>query len=269
MVEDKDSPTPPLEAELPARATRRSSPVDPQIVPRVTRRSPNSESEVQRITRRSPNLEAEVQRITRRSPNLDPDAQGATRGSPNSEGTQSPNLEGEAALRQTRRAIAANHTNGTSNGAADITPSSSNGNGGGLPCWECSVCTYKNIEEEFKCAMCETRKGTSTRKPRATSQVTNQNQVVQIQALAAELVTKQTNAALRRQRRRLLHESRGPGAVSRLGRLKNIDRNRGTKINVTVNNITVVITDYPELKSPVSTASNATTSPAPSVGDAD
>ena len=121
-------------------------------------------------------------------------------------------------------------------------------------------------------------------------------------------MTKQTNAALRRQRRRLLHQSRGaggPGAVSRLGRLKNIDRNRfvqedfklkvatsrfryfgisvadciyncvttrscrGTKINVTVNNVTVVITDYPELKSPVSTASNATTSPAPSVGDAD
>jgi len=29
--------------------------------------------------------------------------------------------------------------------------------------WECSVCTYNNKAEAFKCEMCDTRKGTSTR----------------------------------------------------------------------------------------------------------
>ena len=29
--------------------------------------------------------------------------------------------------------------------------------------WECSVCTYKNSPEAFKCDMCDVRKGTSTR----------------------------------------------------------------------------------------------------------
>ena len=32
--------------------------------------------------------------------------------------------------------------------------------------WDCSVCTFKNNPEAFKCAMCDVRKGTSTRKPR-------------------------------------------------------------------------------------------------------
>ena len=29
--------------------------------------------------------------------------------------------------------------------------------------WDCSVCTYKNNSEAFKCLVCDTRKGTSTR----------------------------------------------------------------------------------------------------------
>lgn len=29
--------------------------------------------------------------------------------------------------------------------------------------WDCSVCTYRNGAEAFKCAMCDVRKGTSTR----------------------------------------------------------------------------------------------------------
>uniref|UniRef100_A0A3B3ZXD1 RanBP2-type domain-containing protein n=1 Tax=Periophthalmus magnuspinnatus TaxID=409849 RepID=A0A3B3ZXD1_9GOBI len=28
--------------------------------------------------------------------------------------------------------------------------------------WDCSVCTYKNTAEAFKCMMCDVRKGTST-----------------------------------------------------------------------------------------------------------
>jgi len=32
--------------------------------------------------------------------------------------------------------------------------------------WDCSVCTYRNSPEAFKCVMCDVRKGTSTRKSR-------------------------------------------------------------------------------------------------------
>merc|ERR1712168_920893 len=32
--------------------------------------------------------------------------------------------------------------------------------------WDCSVCTFSNSQEAFKCEMCDVRKGTSTRKPR-------------------------------------------------------------------------------------------------------
>jgi hypothetical protein len=45
--------------------------------------------------------------------------------------------------------------------------------------WECTVCTYRNRFEAFKCEMCDTRKGTSTRKPRLNQNVVEQQQIVQ------------------------------------------------------------------------------------------
>lgn len=43
--------------------------------------------------------------------------------------------------------------------------------------WDCSVCTYRNKPGEFKCSICDVRKGTSTRRPRLTSQVAAIQQV--------------------------------------------------------------------------------------------
>ncbi|XP_068853745.1 YY1-associated factor 2 isoform X2 [Aphelocoma coerulescens] len=40
--------------------------------------------------------------------------------------------------------------------------------------WDCSVCTFRNSAEAFKCLMCDVRKGTSTRKPRPVSQLVAQ-----------------------------------------------------------------------------------------------
>lgn len=40
--------------------------------------------------------------------------------------------------------------------------------------WDCSVCTYRNTAEAFKCLMCDVRKGTSTRKPRINPQLVAQ-----------------------------------------------------------------------------------------------
>ncbi|XP_051997097.1 RING1 and YY1-binding protein B [Xyrauchen texanus] len=40
--------------------------------------------------------------------------------------------------------------------------------------WDCSVCTFRNSAEAFKCSICDVRKGTSTRKPRINSQMVAQ-----------------------------------------------------------------------------------------------
>ncbi|XP_038141168.1 RING1 and YY1-binding protein B [Cyprinodon tularosa] len=45
--------------------------------------------------------------------------------------------------------------------------------------WDCSVCTYKNTAEAFKCSICDVRKGTSTRKPRINSQLAAQQSAQQ------------------------------------------------------------------------------------------
>ncbi|VDK45560.1 unnamed protein product [Anisakis simplex] len=45
--------------------------------------------------------------------------------------------------------------------------------------WECTVCTFRNRIEAFKCEMCDTRKGTSTRKPRLNQNVVQHHTVVQ------------------------------------------------------------------------------------------
>uniref|UniRef100_A0A452RQE2 YY1 associated factor 2 n=1 Tax=Ursus americanus TaxID=9643 RepID=A0A452RQE2_URSAM len=39
--------------------------------------------------------------------------------------------------------------------------------------WDCSVCTFRNSAEAFKCMMCDVRKGTSTREEKAGSLTSN------------------------------------------------------------------------------------------------
>jgi len=61
--------------------------------------------------------------------------------------------------------------------------------------WDCPVCTFKNRFEAFKCEMCDTRKGTSTRKPRLNMNVVQQQQIlVQSLALNEGKVQKRTRA---------------------------------------------------------------------------
>lgn len=42
-------------------------------------------------------------------------------------------------------------------------------NGDDVGWWDCSLCTYKNSAEKFKCEICDLRRGTSTRKPRCST----------------------------------------------------------------------------------------------------
>lgn len=51
--------------------------------------------------------------------------------------------------------------------------------------WNCSVCTYSNSPEAFKCLMCNVRKGTSTRKPRLNQLIVAQQEATRAMAQSA------------------------------------------------------------------------------------
>ncbi|XP_071961115.1 YY1-associated factor 2-like isoform X2 [Antedon mediterranea] len=97
--------------------------------------------------------------------------------------------------------------------------------------WDCSVCTYKNTPEAFKCEMCDVRKGTSTRKPRLNPQLVAQQQAQQALAQPPPPVKQNSKKEHKRKYR---------------PRLKNVDRNSAITTEVTVNDIPIVITEYKE-----------------------
>ncbi|KAL7736077.1 hypothetical protein ACLKA6_003814 [Drosophila palustris] len=105
--------------------------------------------------------------------------------------------------------------------------------------WDCSVCTYRNSAEAFKCRMCDVRKGTSTRKPRLNS------------ALVAQQAATLPGASGNMPNGKPASSSRhGSGHDSRQrhkrypARLKNVDRSTAQTREVTVNSVTVFITEY-------------------------
>ncbi|EAA14605.2 YY1-associated factor 2 isoform X2 [Anopheles arabiensis] len=107
--------------------------------------------------------------------------------------------------------------------------------------WDCSVCTYRNTAEAFKCLMCDVRKGTSTRKPRLNSALAAQQAATQAfpgasggAQVVSNVKSPGNTKALRSKSKRSKHPAR----------LKNIDRSSGQTREVTVNSVTVVITEY-------------------------
>lgn len=124
--------------------------------------------------------------------------------------------------------------------------------------WDCSVCTFRNTAEAFKCLMCDVRKGTSTRKPRINPQLVAQQvaqQYSQVQPAAAAAAATNTSSGKNRDKKekRTLSRRRHPP------RLKNIDRSSAQTREVTVNSVTVVITEY-KPKVPKSAETLSTTS---------
>lgn len=124
--------------------------------------------------------------------------------------------------------------------------------------WDCSVCTYRNTAEAFKCLMCDVRKGTSTRKPRINPQLVAQ-QVAQQQYVPLLKPGKKEgsggSSGIKEKERKLdklRRKNRHPP------RLKNIDRSTAQSNEVTVNNVTVTITEYkPKVKKGSDQSSNA------------
>ncbi|XP_072136683.1 RING1 and YY1-binding protein B isoform X2 [Mobula birostris] len=163
--------------------------------------------------------------------------------------------------------------------------------------WDCSVCTFRNSAEAFKCSICDVRKGTSTRKPRINSQLVAQ-QVAQQYATPPppkkekkEKVEKDkpdkekevsSNASKKNSNKKIkpkMELEKGPPSeinsiqsgkattktdslhTSR-PKLKNIDRSTAQQLAVTVGNVTVIITDFKEKIRSSSTSSSTVTSSA-------
>ncbi|XP_062551032.1 YY1-associated factor 2 [Armigeres subalbatus] len=104
--------------------------------------------------------------------------------------------------------------------------------------WDCSVCTYRNTAEAFKCLMCDVRKGTSTRKPRLNSALVAQQAATQAFPGASGAPAQNSKSPGSKSSRNKNKRSKYPA------RLKNIDRSSGQTREVTVNSVTVVITEY-------------------------
>ena len=146
--------------------------------------------------------------------------------------------------------------------------------------WDCSVCTYRNTPEAFKCEMCDVRKGTSTRKPRLNPQLVAQQVAQQFPAPPKKEKSahkekdhsdlKDPNISLKdnspndispkvdvkdgKDMKEPKSEKSTPPSTSntprttrrpcKLTQLKNIDRSSARSMEVTVGDVTVIITDY-------------------------
>ncbi|KAM9853976.1 YY1-associated factor 2-like [Aulostomus maculatus] len=121
--------------------------------------------------------------------------------------------------------------------------------------WDCSVCTFKNTAEAFKCMMCDVRKGTSTRKPRPVSQLVAQ-QVNQQFAPPAQL-KKEKKEKSEKDKSDKDTTLKKKSYKKMRPRLKNIDRSSAQHLEVTVGDLTVIITDFKEKSKPTSTSANA------------
>ena len=104
--------------------------------------------------------------------------------------------------------------------------------------WNCSVCTYTNAALDYKCAMCDAPKSTSTRKSKLTQEK------IEAEKFAAQIAVYQDDAAV------------GAG-IEEISKNKNNERKRKpssatttpTKPAATSNNIDeVVVKDDPELQ---------------------
>ncbi|XP_012685719.2 YY1-associated factor 2 isoform X2 [Clupea harengus] len=101
--------------------------------------------------------------------------------------------------------------------------------------------------------MCDVRKGTSTRKPRPVSQLVAQQVTQQFASPTQPKKEKRERTDKERSEKeptlkKISHKRMRP-------RLKNIDRSSAQHLEVTVGDLTVIITDFKEKAKPTSTSS--------------
>ncbi|XP_040834828.1 YY1-associated factor 2 [Ochotona curzoniae] len=125
--------------------------------------------------------------------------------------------------------------------------------------WDCSVCTFRNGAEAFKCMMCDVRKGTSTRKPRPVSQLAAQ-QATQQFAPPAQSKKERREKAEKEKSEKETTSKKNSHKKTR-PRLKNVDRSSAQHLEVTVGDLTVIITDFKEKTKPPAASSAASADP--------
>ena len=105
--------------------------------------------------------------------------------------------------------------------------------------WNCSVCTFSNTPEAFKCMICDVRKGTSTRKPKL-------NQHIVAQQEATRLVGQMPHSPLSVSPKEEHHEPRTKHTEAKTpkSKLKDFDRSNPITLPVTVNDVTFMFTEY-------------------------
>uniref|UniRef100_W5LZN3 YY1 associated factor 2 n=1 Tax=Lepisosteus oculatus TaxID=7918 RepID=W5LZN3_LEPOC len=159
--------------------------------------------------------------------------------------------------------------------------------------WDCSVCTFRNSAEAFKCMMCDVRKGTSTRKPRPVSQLVAQQVTQQFASPTQPKKEKKDKAEKEKNEKETTLKKNGHKKMRRNNfvlvpptlckicfvymfrkkknnfihyelcncrpRLKNVDRSSAQHLEVTVGDLTVIITDFKEKtkSTPTSSATSA------------
>ncbi|XP_032893712.1 YY1-associated factor 2 isoform X6 [Amblyraja radiata] len=153
--------------------------------------------------------------------------------------------------------------------------------------WDCSVCTFRNSAEAFKCSMCDVRKGTSTRpsqgkppvsvtsskshpgrptrsnpssmKPRPVSQLVAQQVTQQFASPTQPKKEKKDKGEKEKTEKEVVSKKKSHKKIR--PRLKNVDRSSAQHLEVTVGDLTVIITDFKEKvrSAPAATATSSTT----------
>merc|ERR1711915_352010 len=138
--------------------------------------------------------------------------------------------------------------------------------------WECTICTYKNNPEAFKCIMCGVSKGTSTRK----SRINPDHLAVQVQqallpppppaqkprASSSQGETQEdstqgpssSTASSSSTKKKTGPKPRKPKTSKTKSQLENVDPSSATTMEITVDDVTIPITEY-RLKKNVSDSS--------------
>ena len=133
--------------------------------------------------------------------------------------------------------------------------------------WECSICTYKNNPEAFKCMMCGVSKGTSTRKSRINpdhlavqvqqallppQQPQKKNQGAHGESSSSSQPHDEPGTSSGSQKKKNNYpKQRKPRTPKIKSQLENIDPGSATVYDISVDGVAVQITEYKQKKTDV------------------
>ncbi|KAG8271134.1 YY1-associated factor 2-like [Homalodisca vitripennis] len=113
------------------------------------------------------------------------------------------------------------------------------------PYWNCTVCTFENKSESFKCKMCHVRRGSSSRQSSINPLLATQQYrpAAHLNQKKHHLV-KQREPGGKGKRQGVKMGRAGKRRQAHAAKISNIDRKSGRSLAITVNNVTVTFTEY-------------------------